>query len=188
MWHQVRGEALVSVFSIYNPPPPFTLYLCRFKKKISFSFRLPLFKNHFCVCLLRLSLSIPPYRSLSSSNCLPSLSPGSPCVVLISDRHCSRSQRGTRKTAAQKFWRKKENALGKHHSPRRSPFLFFFFFFDVFNFSHLPPSIDKKKTSIHSQSVNLSVDIFMLLGGNFKSTAQQGGRRTEKFYCIDMFI
>lgn len=161
MWHPVRGEALVSVSSIYNPPhPPAThhslcvslVILCRFFK-ISFTFRFPLFKNHFCVYLFCLRLSVPPSLlslSPSLSACL-SLSPRSLCVVLISDRHCSRSQRGT-ETAAQNSEEKRKH-IGKHHSPDIS-----LLFLDVFHliFSHLPLSIDK---NIHSESQSLSLSV-----------------------------
>lgn len=148
MWHPVRGEAMVSVSSIYKPPSrslcvdSLLLFL-----KISFTFRLPLFKNHFCVYQLCLPLSLPPFPSFSLSlSASLSVFPLSLCVVLISDRHCSRSQRGT-ETAAQKK-KKKENTL-----VNTTPQTFPFYLFDVFHLisltSHLPLT---KKTSIQSLS------------------------------------
>lgn len=190
MWHPVRGEALLSVSSIYKPHhrrrhPSFSLCLCGDSLlKISS----PLFKNHFCVYPLCLPLSLPslPSSSLPLSVCLSLSLPASLCVVLISDRHCSRSQRGT-ETAAQnseaKRLKKKENTL-VNTTPDIS--LFFLIWCLPFNFSHLPPSIDKKTTpSIQRvSSPRLSADFsscfsfffFFWVATSNAQPNQEGGR------------
>lgn len=159
MWHPVRGEALLSVSSIYKPHhhrrrhPSFSLCLCGDSLlKISS----PLFKNHFCVYPLCLPLSLPslPSSSLPLSVCLSLSLPASLCVVLISDRHCSRSQRGTETAAqnseAKRLKKKKENTL-----VNTTPDIPLFFLFDVFHLisltSHLPLT---KKTTPSIQRVS----------------------------------
>lgn len=82
---------------------------------------------------------------------------------------------------------KKRNRIGKHYSPEVSVSPRFF---DVrsFNVSHLPPSIDEKAL-IHSVTEHLLIlpppHPFVLLGGNFKSSAITGrgedGRIQSRF-------
>lgn len=166
MWHPVRGEALVSVSSIYNPHPPATshslpVFLWWFSAaffKSSFTFRLPLFKNHFCVYLLCLPLSLPPFfLSLSLSACL-SISPLSLCSVNLWQTLLPFS--AWNRNSSTKFWGEKRKHIGKHHSSDVSLFVF-----DVFHLISLTSHLPLTKTSIQSLSHWAPLLIFLYTFG-----------------------
>lgn len=160
MWHPVKGEALVSVASIYNPPPPLSTphSLCvsvdsLLLLKDFFHFQTPSFQKPFCVYLLCRPLSLP---SLSLS-LLQSVSLALPLLSLCSFnlwQTLLRALCGT-ETAAQNSEEKGKH-IGKHHSPEVSVFSF-----DAFHLisltSHLPLT---KSIDSESQSPSLSVDFF----------------------------
>ena len=178
MWHPVREEALVSVSSIYNPPPllaPLILsvslvILCRFSKDFSFSFRLP----QTLLCLSALSSFIPPSPPpFSLTVCLPlSLLPAlSLCSVNLWQTLLPYPSMQP-KTAALNSEAKENTSVNT--TPKTFPFLFWCL---PFNFPHLPPSIDKK-TSIQTLSHWSSLLIFPLCFRVATSKAQpnQEGR------------
>ena len=175
----MRGEALVSVCSIYNPPPllaPLVLsvllvILCRFSKDFSFSFRLP--QTLLCLSAVFLHPSLPPSLCLSLAVCLP-LSPLpalSLCSVNLWQTLLTYPSMQP-KTAGLNSEAKENTSVNT--TPKTFPFLFWCL---PFNFPHLPPSIDKK-TSIQTLSHWSSLLIFPLCFWVATSKAQpnQEGR------------
>lgn len=193
MWHPVRGEALVSVYSIYNPPRRrhypwfpsvslgwFSVAFSKKKKKISFTFKLPLFKkkNHFCVYQLCLPLSLPFFlvSPLSLRLSLPALSLCSVNLWQTLLPFPAWNQNSSTEILPKKK-RKREKHIGKHHSPDIS----LFFFFDVFHLISLTSHLPLTKTSIHYRSHWASLLIFfMLLGGNFKKLSRTRRNRRNR--------
>lgn len=166
----MRGEALVSVSSIYNPRLPplipsdslviFFFFFCPFSKDF-FHFQTPSFwKNHFCVYLLCLPSSLPP---LFLSLCLQP----SPCVVLISDRQCSRSQHATENSSTKNSELKKKDRERRHWLtplPRHLPFSFFDAFHLISLTSHLPlTKKERRKKKKHPFRVSVTESLLIFL-------------------------
>lgn len=149
------------------------------KKKITFVF--------ICSVLLYPLLL---FHSLSLSHTVCPV-PCSPCVVLISDRHCSRSQRGTEAAAHDFRGRggekkgKKRKHIGKQHSPDVS-----LFFSDVFliSLTSHPPLTTKHpfRVAVTEPLCWFFCFFFFFFGWQLHKPSPTRGE--EEYCCIDVFI